>query len=37
MPGAAIALDAATAVLPADKIAPALVSFVNQQRISEGD
>jgi two-component system chemotaxis response regulator CheB len=37
MPGAAIALDAATTVLPADKIAPALVSFVNQQRIPEGD
>ena len=37
MPGAAIALDAATAVLPADRIAPALVSFVNQQRILEGD
>jgi two-component system chemotaxis response regulator CheB len=37
MPGAAIALDGAGTVLPADKIAPALIAIVNQQRITEGD
>jgi two-component system chemotaxis response regulator CheB len=37
MPGAAIALDAATVVLPADKIAPALIAIANQQAIAQGD
>jgi two-component system chemotaxis response regulator CheB len=37
MPGAAIALAGASTVLPADKIAPALIAIVNQQRITEGD
>jgi two-component system chemotaxis response regulator CheB len=37
MPAEAIALHAATCVLPADKIAPALIAIVNKQRIPEGD
>jgi two-component system chemotaxis response regulator CheB len=36
MPGEAIALHAATCVLPADKIAPALVAIVNKQRTPDG-
>jgi len=34
MPGEAIALGAATYVLPADKIAPAIVSLVNRQSVA---
>jgi two-component system chemotaxis response regulator CheB len=37
MPGTAIALDGASTVLPADKIAPALIAIVNHQPITEGD
>ena len=37
MPGEAIALNAATHVLPADKIAAALIAIVNKQSIPEGD
>jgi two-component system, chemotaxis family, protein-glutamate methylesterase/glutaminase len=36
MPGEAIALGAATYVLPADRIAPALIAELNQQSFREG-
>jgi two-component system chemotaxis response regulator CheB len=37
MPGEAIALNAATCVLPADKIARALIAIVKKERTPEGD
>lgn len=37
MPGAAIALNGATTVLPAEKIASALIAIVNQHQVPEGE
>jgi two-component system, chemotaxis family, protein-glutamate methylesterase/glutaminase len=37
MPGTAIALDAVTTILPADKISSALVAMVHQQRLHKGE